>query len=90
MPTILCIDNDVDFLELEKNSLEAEGYTVVIASDGPTGITLASKSPVDAVVLAFKMPDMDGGQVAEILFKEATGPPDRDLHRLLRFGAGVA
>ncbi len=34
MPSILCIESDVNFLELEKNSLEAEGYTVVIASDG--------------------------------------------------------
>ncbi len=75
MPTILCIDNDVNFLELEKNSLEEEGYTVVIASDGPTGMILASKSPIDVVVLAFKMPDMDGGQVAEMLFKRQPDLP---------------
>ncbi len=75
MLTILCIDSDVNFLGIEKNSLEAEGYTVVTASDGPTGITLASKSPIDAVVLAFKMPDMDGGQVAEVLFKRQPDLP---------------
>lgn len=45
MPAILCIDNDVNFLKLEKSILETNGYTVVIASDGPTGITLASQSP---------------------------------------------
>jgi len=75
MPTILCIDNDVNFLELEKSSLEMAGYTVVIASDGPTGITLASKHPIDAVVLAFKMPGMNGGQVAEVLFKRQPDLP---------------
>lgn len=69
MPTILCIDNDVTFLELEKSLLEANGYTVVLASDGPTGITLASRSPFDVVVLAFKMRALDGGQVAEVLLK---------------------
>ena len=47
MPTILCIDNDANFLELEKNTLETNGYTVVIASDGPTGITLASNGICD-------------------------------------------
>jgi len=73
MPTILCIDNDVNFLELEKSILEANGHTVVIASDGPTGITLASKSPIDVVVLAFKMPGMDGSQVADVLW---THQPD--------------
>ena len=67
MPTILCIDDDVNFLELEKSVLEANGYTVLIASDGPTGIILTAKNPIDVVVLAFKMPGMTGGQVAEVL-----------------------
>ncbi|PYX37985.1 MAG: hypothetical protein DMG81_12890 [Acidobacteria bacterium] len=69
MPTILCIDNDANFLELQKSTLEANGYTVLIASDGPAGSTLASKSPIDVVVLAFNMQRMDGGQVAEVLLK---------------------
>jgi len=75
MPTILCVDDDVNFLELEKSILETNGYTVVTASDGPTGITLASKSPIDVVVLAFKMRGMDGGQVAEVLFKHQPDLP---------------
>ena len=75
MPTILCIDDDVNFLELEKSILETNGYTVVIASDGPTGITLASKRPIDVVVLAFKMRGMDGGQVAEVLLKHQPDLP---------------
>jgi CheY-like chemotaxis protein len=75
MPTILCIDDDVNFLELEKSILETNGYTVVIASDGPTGITLASKSPIDVVVLAFKMRGMNGGQVAEVLLKHQPDLP---------------
>jgi CheY-like chemotaxis protein len=75
MPTILCIDDDVNFLELEKSILETNGHTVVIASDGPTGITLASKSPIDVVVLAYKMRAMDGGQVAEVLFKHQADLP---------------
>ncbi len=75
MPTILCIDDDVNYLELEKCNLETNGYTVVIASDGPTGITLASKTPIDVVVLAFKMRGMDGGQVAEVLLKHQPDLP---------------
>jgi CheY-like chemotaxis protein len=75
MPTILCIDDDVNFLELEKSILETNGYTVVIASDGPTGITLASKSPIDVVVLAYKMRGMNGGRVAEALLKHQPDLP---------------
>lgn len=75
MPTILCIDDDVNYLELEKCNLETNGYTVVIASDGPSGITLASKTSIDVVVLAFKMRGMDGGQVAEVLLKHQPDLP---------------
>jgi CheY-like chemotaxis protein len=75
MPTILCIDDDANFLELEKSILETNGYTAVIASGGPTGITLASKSPIDVVVLAFKMRAMNGGQVAEVLLKQQPDLP---------------
>lgn len=75
MPTILCIDDDPRILELQQGILETNGYTVLTAPDGPTGITLASKYPVDVVVLDFKMPGMDGGQVAEVLFKEQPDLP---------------
>ena len=75
MPTILCIDDDPRLLELQKCILEANGYAVLSAADGPTGITLASKHPVDVVVLDFKMPGMDGAQVAEVLLKEQPDLP---------------
>ena len=75
MPTILCIDDDANCLELEKSVLEANGYTVVTASDGPTGITLASKRPIDVVVVAFKMREMEGSQVAEVLSKHQPDLP---------------
>jgi two-component system alkaline phosphatase synthesis response regulator PhoP len=75
MPTILCIDDDPMILELQKGILETNGYTVLTAPDGPTGLTLASKHPVDVVVLDFKMPGMDGGQVAEVLLKEQPNLP---------------
>lgn len=70
MPTILCIDDDPKILVLQTSILETNGYTALVAPDGPTGIRLASEHPVDVVVLDFKMPGMDGGQVAEVLLKE--------------------
>jgi len=75
MPSILCIDDDVNYLEFEKSVLEANGYSVLVASDGLTGITLASKNVIDVVVLAFNMPRMNGGQVAEVLFKRQPDLP---------------
>jgi CheY-like chemotaxis protein len=75
MPTILCIDDDPNILELQKSILETNGYTVLVASDGKTGITLTSKHPVDVVVLDFKMPGMDGGEVAKVLLEQQPDLP---------------
>ncbi len=75
MPTILCIDDDPKILELEASILATNGYTVLTAQDGPTGITVASKHAIDAVVLDFKMPGMDGAQVAEALLEKQPDLP---------------
>jgi CheY-like chemotaxis protein len=75
MPAILCIDDDSTVLELQKSILETKGYTVLTAPDGPTGVALARTNPVDAVVLDFKMPGMDGNQVAEVLMREQPSLP---------------
>ena len=74
-PTILCIDDDPRILELEKGLLEAEKYKVLTALDGPMGVALARTSHIDLVVLDFKMPGMDGNQVAEVLMKEQPNLP---------------
>jgi CheY-like chemotaxis protein len=75
MAIILCIDDDPVVLGLQKEILERNGYTVLVAADGPTGIALAGQHPVDLVVLDFKMPGMDGGQVAEALLKKQPDLP---------------
>ncbi len=75
MPTILCIDDDPAILQLQKNILEINAYTVLTAPDGPAGVALASKCPVDVVVLDFKMPGMDGAETAEALWHEQPDLP---------------
>jgi CheY-like chemotaxis protein len=67
VPTILCIDDEVLGLEIRKVVLEREGYVVYTASDGPTGIKIFRQQPVDAVVLDFAMPGMNGAAVAVAL-----------------------
>ncbi len=75
MPTILCIDDDPAILELQRGVLESRGHTVLTAGDGPAGLALASQDRVDIVVLDFKMPGMDGAQVAEVLLKQRPDLP---------------
>jgi len=67
MPVVLCIDDDHAGLMLRKWMLESKGYQVLTATSGRTGIALARRFNLDAVVLDFQMPHMDGEQVARVL-----------------------
>src|SRR5438067_1781723 len=62
--TVLCIDDEPGLLELEKRFLENHGYTVLTAASGPEGLEILSTAPVNAVVLDYLMPEMDGFAVA--------------------------
>jgi|SRR5690349_10188484 len=67
MPVVLCIDDDLSGLALRKLLLETKGYVVLTATNGQAGIELARRVSLDAVVLDFQMPHMDGEQVARVL-----------------------
>lgn len=61
---VLCIDDEPSNLMLRKLLLESGGFSVLTASSGKQGLDLFSSSPVDAVVVDYSMPDVDGGLVA--------------------------
>jgi CheY-like chemotaxis protein len=63
-PLVLCIDDLTHALELRKNTLESHGYSVKIASSGPTAMKLLEDSPVAAVLLEYKQEGMDAEAVA--------------------------
>jgi len=65
--SILCVDDEIPGLFLRKMVLEAEGYRVLTASSGQEALTSAKSTQLDAVVLDFNMPEMNGGEVAERL-----------------------
>lgn len=53
--TILVIDDDVDFRETVKVVLEGEGYTVVVADSGRSGLDTLKHCTPDLVVLDVMM-----------------------------------
>jgi CheY-like chemotaxis protein len=61
---ILCIDDEATGLMVRKMLLQSQGYEVLTALSGPEGLELFAANPVEAVVLDYAMPGMDGGQVA--------------------------
>src|SRR5271156_820650 len=63
-PVILCIDDEELGLEIRKIVLEREGYAVLTARDGASGLSIFNSQEVDAVILDYAMPGLDGGQVA--------------------------
>lgn len=74
-PVILCIDDEDLGLEIRKMVLEREGFEVITARDGPSGLSMFDHHQVDAVVLDFAMPGLDGGQVAAMLRQKAPRIP---------------
>ena len=65
--TLLWIDDYQPFLEIYKIIFEGYGYTVLTASSGKAGLEVANNNRVDAVVVDYEMPDMNGGDVAREL-----------------------
>ncbi len=61
---ILCIDDDRAGLEARRELLEIDGYEVLTAQSGEQGLGLFVSHPIDAVVLDYKMPGMNGDRVA--------------------------
>src|SRR6185437_2059732 len=61
---VLCIDDELIGLQVRKILLERAGYRVLTASDGSAGLEIFSNEPVEAVVLDYSMPGMNGGEVA--------------------------
>jgi CheY-like chemotaxis protein len=62
--TILCIDDDCVVLAFVRRLLEKSGYTVLTTASPLQGLSLAMRSPPDAVVLDYQMPEMNGHEVA--------------------------
>ena len=63
-PTVLCIDDRLPVLELRKATLKSHNYCVKTASSGYTAIKILEETPVDAVLLEYKLDGMDAEAVA--------------------------
>jgi CheY-like chemotaxis protein len=94
--TILCIDDHWNGLIGRKIFLENNGYEVLEATGGDEGLKLFKSHAVDAVVLDYQMPGMNGDVVAKkmksvksdvpIMLLSAYGPlPEKKLQAVDTF-----
>ncbi|MEX1158626.1 MAG: response regulator transcription factor [Thermomicrobiales bacterium] len=61
--TVLVVDDEEDIVTLMRDFLEAAGYTVLTAADGPTALDLLRHEPVDCLLLDVMMPGISGFEV---------------------------
>ena len=92
---ILLIDDDETLLELLADQLEMAGYHAISASDGRSGLRLASEMDPDLVILDVMMPHLDGWEVCRRL-REILATPiimltakDEEVDKLRGFRLGV-
>jgi CheY-like chemotaxis protein len=69
---VLIVDDTPENLRVLGEMLEAEGYEVKVATDGPHALEIVESSKVDLILLDIRMPGMDGYEVCEKL-KEGEG-----------------
>src|SRR5690348_16291284 len=72
---LLCVDDDPSSLDLRQQLLELAGFQVITASNAKEGLELFRTRQVDAVILDYQMPGMNGGELAEAMKRIRPGIP---------------
>jgi PAS domain S-box-containing protein len=85
---ILIVDDEVELLEVIRETLAAAGHEVDTASSGSDGIARFRSKPFDAVLTDLGMPDVSGWEVARTVRSE--GEPTVVLGLVTGWGAMVS
>lgn len=68
---VLVIDDEADLIDLVRYNLEKEGFGVIGAGDGESGLSLAAREKPDLIVIDLMLPGMDGLEVCRMLRAES-------------------
>lgn len=69
--SILIVDDEQSIIAIVKAYLEEEGFDVVTAMDGPSGLEAARSKEPDLVILDIMLPGMDGVEVLRRLRRDS-------------------
>jgi len=64
---ILIIDDELDLITLLRTRLESQGYEVIYANDGDTGIAKVEQNKPDLIILDLKLPNLGGFWICKSL-----------------------
>ena len=73
--TILVIEDEADLAMGLRDNLEFEGYSVVTAEDGETGLALAAKHEPQCILLDLMLPGIDGFETCRRLREQGVRAP---------------
>ena len=65
LKTILIVDDEPSIRDLLRYNLEKEGYQIIEASDGITGVNVALEQKPDLILLDIMLPKLDGLSVCK-------------------------
>lgn len=69
---ILYIEDDPGNRMLVRRILEAEGFSIIEATDGPAGLEIAAQMRPDLILLDINLPEIDGYDLAK-RFRDTPG-----------------
>jgi len=72
--TILIVEDEPKIARLARDYLEKNGYRVLVAGDGDSGLAMARREKPDLLVLDLMLPGMDGLDVCRALRRESDLP----------------
>ncbi|UWZ34990.1 response regulator transcription factor [Dactylosporangium roseum] len=72
---LLVVEDEVRMAHALQRGLQAEGFAVDVAGDGPTGLELARHGGYDAVILDIMLPGLSGYRVVQALRAEKNWVP---------------
>jgi CheY-like chemotaxis protein len=73
--TVLCIDDHQNAVAGWSLYLHGAGYRVLTSTEPTEGLELFATQPVDAVLLDYTMPGMDGAEVSRCMKRMKPGVP---------------
>lgn len=74
MAQILLIEDEAELAQLVRSALEAAGYRVTWARDGPSGLVAAQREAPDLIILDLMLPGLDGLDVLRSLRRHSLVP----------------
>jgi len=67
MPKILIVEDNQENRDALSRRLERRGYSVIVATDGRAGVTMAQEEHPDLILMDLNLPDVDGWEATRMI-----------------------